>query len=98
MLVFSTGLTLWRVIVRFKASPCMDWLMILGTVCTLNMLICRKTPIIALVMNVAAISVAIACGLAGAGRLLRDPFWTLDKKIYQNHNTFISQLLNVYGM
>ena len=49
-------------------------------------------------MNIAAISVAIACGFAGAGRLLHDPFWTLDKMIYQNHITFASQLLNVYGM
>ncbi|KAF3052317.1 hypothetical protein E8E11_007355 [Didymella keratinophila] len=49
-------------------------------------------------MNIAAISVAIAYGFAGAGRLLRDPFWTLDEMIYQNHTIFASQLLNVYGM
>ncbi|KAF2628945.1 hypothetical protein BU25DRAFT_409439 [Macroventuria anomochaeta] len=43
-------------------------------------------------------SAAIACGFAGAGRPLHDTFWTLDKMIYQNHLTFTSQLLNVYGI
>jgi hypothetical protein len=45
--------------------------------------------------------VTIACGMSGAGRLLRDPFWqpdAVDKMVYQNHLTFVSQLLNVYGM
>ncbi|KAF9693277.1 hypothetical protein EKO04_008770 [Ascochyta lentis] len=84
MLVMSTFFTIWRVVIRFRASPWMDWsdwLMVLGTA-----------------MNVSAISVAIACGFAGAGRLLRDPFWTIERMIHQNHLTFTTQLLNVYGM
>jgi hypothetical protein len=49
-------------------------------------------------LNIATISVSIACSFAGAGRLLRDPFWTVDKMIRHNHLTFASQLLDIYGM
>ena len=52
-------------------------------------------------MNIAAISVTIAAGFNGAGRLLRDPFWqpsAVGKMVYVNRLTFASQLLNVYGM
>ena len=49
-------------------------------------------------LNIATISVSIACSFAGAGRLLRDPFWTVDKMIYHNHITFASQLLDVYSI
>jgi hypothetical protein len=52
-------------------------------------------------MNNAAITVTILAGFNGAGRLLDNPFWKPDtavKMVYQNHLTFASQLLNVYGM
>ena len=34
----------------------------------------------------------------GRGRLLRDPYWTVERKIRQNHITYIGQIMNVYGM
>lgn len=39
MLVLDTCFTVWRIIVRYRASPRMDWsdwLMIFGTVCLTN--------------------------------------------------------------
>ncbi|KAF2849533.1 hypothetical protein T440DRAFT_555830 [Plenodomus tracheiphilus IPT5] len=87
MLFLSTFFTCWRVFVRFRVSSWMgpsDWLMVVG----------------AAVSN-AGMIVTIVCGFNGAGRLLEDPFWqpnAVDKMIYQNHLTFASQLLNVYGM
>ncbi|KAH7067877.1 hypothetical protein FB567DRAFT_541392 [Paraphoma chrysanthemicola] len=87
MLVLSTFFTVWRVIVRCKASTWMgwsDWLMILGVT-----------------VSNAGMIVTIVCGFNGAGRLLRDHFWkpnAQDMMIYQNHLTFASQLLNIYGM
>ena len=55
-------------------------------------------PTAPLTLNIATISVAIACSFAGAGCLLRDLFWTIDKMIYHNYSTFASQFLDVYGI
>jgi hypothetical protein len=52
-------------------------------------------------MNNAGMSAVIVAGFNGAGRLLRDPFWqpnAVEKMVFQNHLTFIAQLLNVYAM
>ncbi|KAI8931672.1 hypothetical protein NX059_011319 [Plenodomus lindquistii] len=87
MLFLSTFFTSCRVFVRLRVSPRMgpsDWLMIVGTT-----------------VSNAGMIVTIICGFNGAGRLLEDPFWQpnpIDKAINQNHLTFASQLLNVYGM
>src|SRR5687767_6254128 len=49
-------------------------------------------------MHDAAIACSITAAHWGRGRLLRDPYWTVDRKIRLNHITYAGQLLNVYGM
>jgi hypothetical protein len=52
-------------------------------------------------MTNAGMSTVVVAGFNDAGRLLSDPFWqpdAVEKMVYQNHLTFIAQLLNVYGM
>ncbi|KAF2127821.1 hypothetical protein P153DRAFT_294851 [Dothidotthia symphoricarpi CBS 119687] len=83
MLAISTAFTIWRLVVRFRMSQ-MSW--------------SDWLMLLGTIMNDAGISLAITCGFAGTGRLLRDPFWNIERMVYNNHLTFASQLLNVYGM
>ncbi|OAL04520.1 hypothetical protein IQ06DRAFT_214410 [Phaeosphaeriaceae sp. SRC1lsM3a] len=87
MISLSTVFTVWRIFVRYKVSPWMGW--------------SDWLMIVGAVLCIAGMGISIACGLNGAGRLLRDPFWQPDpveKMVFQNHLTFAAQLLNVYGM
>lgn len=107
MIILCITFTTWRVLFRWKVSSMWmrwsDWLIIFGTVDIHDKTLkpgLAKTDARQM-LSVSGMAVTIACGMSGAGRLLRDPFWqpnAVDKMIYQNHLTFASQLLNVYGM
>lgn len=104
MLFLSTFFTIWRLIVRSKASFWMgpsDWLMLVGAVRIQLRLGCSNCidKSKQMLCNV-GMAITAVCSFHGAGRLLRDPFWdtdSVDKMIYQNHLAFASQSFNMYG-